>query len=106
MLTVVRLSIRRFIVAQYDDIPKIVYAQDYWVASADYQSYLIKDLITLWVLLNKHMYTVLKNIPKGVEERLCDAGEVHSIKFLAEDYNKHLLHHLHHILDMEPVAYP
>ena len=99
-------NIRRFIVAQYEDIPKIVYAQDTWVAASDYQSYLTKDLITLWLLLNRHISKVLQIIPRGVEDKLCDANEIHSIKWIAEDYNKHLLHHLHQILDLEPVAYP
>ena len=99
-------NIRRFIVAQYEDKPKIVYAQDNWVAAANYQNYTTNDLVALWILLNKHICMVLKSISKGVEERLCDTGEVHSIKWLAEDYNKHLLYHLHQVLDMEPVAYP
>lgn len=99
-------NIRRFIVAQYQDNPKIVYAQDNWVAAANYQNYPTNDLINLWTLLNKHICTVLKNIPHGAEERLSQTSEVHSIKWLAEDYNKHLLHHLHQILDLEPVAYP
>ena len=99
-------NIRRFIVARYEDKPKIVYAQDNWVAAVNYQNYLTHDLVTLWILLNKHICMVLKRIPEGAEERLSDTGEVHSIKWLAEDYNKHLLHHLHQILDMEPVTYP
>jgi hypothetical protein len=99
-------NIRRFIVAQYEDKPKIVYAQDSWVAAANYQNYVTYDLVDLWVLLNKHICLVLKSIPEGVDERLCDTGEAHSIEWLAADYNKHLLHHLHQILDLEPVAYP
>lgn len=99
-------NIRRFIVAQYDDKPKIVYAQDNWVAAANYQNYITADLINLWVLLNKHICIVLENIPKDVYENLCDAGKIHSIEWLAEDYNKHVLHHLHQLLNMEPVAYP
>jgi hypothetical protein len=99
-------NIRRFIVAQYEDIPKIVYAQDVWVAASGYQSYSTKDLVALWMLLNRHICKVLQNIPPGVEDKLCNANEIHSIKWIAEDYNKHLLHHLHRILELEPVAYP
>ena len=99
-------NIRRFIVAQYEDKPKIVYAQDNWVAAANYQNYVTKDLVDLWMLLNKHICMVLKNIPEGAEERLSETSEPHSIKWLAADYNKHLLHHLHQVLDLEPVAYP
>jgi hypothetical protein len=48
---------------------------------------------------------VLKNIPEGAEERLSETDETRSIKWLAADYNKHLLHHLHQVLNLEPVAY-
>lgn len=99
-------NIRRFVVGQYEDKPHIMYAQDTWVKAADYQHYNINDLISLWVLINKHMVIVLKNIPPGVEERLCLTSELHSIKWLAADYIKHLKHHLHQILDLEPVPYP
>ena len=99
-------NIRRFIVAQYENNPKIVYAQDNWVAASNYQNYVRKDLVDLWILLNKHICMILKNIPAGDEERLSETSEPHSIKWLAADYNKHLLHHLHQVLDLEPVAYP
>src|ERR1700730_10776347 len=59
-------NIRRFVVAQYEDKPRIVYAQDTWVTAANYQNYVSYDLVDLWVLLNKHICTVLKSIPKGI----------------------------------------
>ncbi len=99
-------NIRRFVVTQYDDKPKITYAQDIWVTAANYQNYITGDLIGLWVLLNKHICIILKNIPGEVEQNLCNVGEMRSIQWLAEDYNKHLLHHLHQVLNMEPLAYP
>ncbi|MEO8416970.1 MAG: DinB family protein [Ginsengibacter sp.] len=99
-------NIRRFIVAQYEDNPKIAYAQDTWVAAANYQNYITNDLIHLWTLLNKHICMILKNIPGDVAERLSETSEPHTIKWLAADYNKHLLHHLHQVLELEPVAYP
>jgi len=99
-------NIRRFIVAQYEDKPKIVYAQDTWVAASNYQNYVTKNLVDLWILINKHICMILKNIPAGVEEILSETSEPHSIEWLAADYNKHLLHHLHQVLDLAPVAYP
>lgn len=99
-------NIRRFVVAQYEDKPTILYAQDNWVVSAGYQHYREDDLIQLWALLNKHICAVLKNIPEGAEKKLCNTGSLHSIEWLAEDYIKHLRHHLNQVLDLEPVAYP
>lgn len=98
-------NIRRFVMAQYEDKPKIVYAQDTWVIAANYQNYPTADLIALWVLLNKHIGIVLKNMPAGAEEKEVQTQELHTVEWLAADYNKHLLHHLHVLLNLEPVAY-
>ncbi len=97
---------RRFVVAQYEEQPYIVYAQDFWVTAANYQGYHTHDLITLWAALNKHICVLLKNIPAGDEEKLCRSQDLHSIKWLAADYIKHLKHHLHQVLTLEPVEYP
>ena len=99
-------NIRRFITAQYEDNPRVTYQQDIWVKAGNYQNYNTSDLLLLWQLINKHICMVLSNIPASAEERLSQTDEPHSIKWLAQDYNKHLLHHLHHLLDLEPIAYP
>lgn len=101
-------NLRRFVVSQYEEIPKIVYKQDFWVTSNDYANVSKKDLIGLWKLLNLQICRVLENTPETNASRLCntDDPEPHTISWLAEDYIKHLLHHLHQILDFEPVAYP
>jgi hypothetical protein len=99
-------NIRRFIVGQYEDQPYIVYQQDKWVAISNYQNYSVTDLVDLWSLINKHICIILKNTSDENASRLVKTQEIHSIEWLAADYNRHLLHHLHHILDMEPVSYP
>jgi len=101
-------NLRRFLVAQYEENPKIVYRQDDWVALSGYLNYPPAELITLWCSLNKHMSMVLQNMPEANASRTCDTNnpEFHTIAWLAEDYVKHLLHHIHQVLDMEPVAYP
>jgi len=99
-------NIRRFVVAQYEDKPHIVYQQDTWVMAANYQNYNSKDLVNLWTLLNKHIAVLLKNMPADMEEKEVLTGAIHTIKWLAADYNKHLLHHLHQVLKLEPVPYP
>ena len=99
-------NIRRFIVAQYDERPKIVYNQDKWVAITNYQQYQLTDLINLWYQLNKHICQVLIFMPIETSKRQVQTEELHDLRLLAEDYIKHLLHHLHQVLDLEPVAYP
>jgi hypothetical protein len=99
-------NIRRFVVAQYEESPKILYNQDQWVVIANYQQYKTSDLITLWQLLNKHIVIILKNVSPEMAQRTCHTQELHTIEWLAEDYVKHLKHHLHQVLELEPVAYP
>jgi hypothetical protein len=101
-------NIRRFVVSQYEQTPKIIYSQDTWVLIADYQHYPTGDLINLWILLNKHICVVLAKCSEADLSKRCftNGPEALTIKWLAEDYTKHLLHHLHQILELEPVAYP
>ena len=93
-------------VAQYEEKPYIIYNQEKWVTAANYQDYPHIDLIDLWVLINKHLVIILKNIPEADMEREVQTQEIHTIKWLAADYNRHLLHHLHQVLHLYPVAYP
>lgn len=99
-------NIRRLIVARYEETPNIVYMQDEWVNYSGYQHYPVKDLIQLWSLLNRHFIMILRQMPPGVEQRQCAmGGQPQTLKWVAADYCNHLLHHLHQILDLEPVAY-
>lgn len=99
-------NIRRFIGAQYENEPHIVYNQDKWVSFSDYQGYNSSALIQLWYSLNKHLVHVLKNIPEENMYLKCKTEDVHTLGWLAEDYLKHLKHHLHQVLQLEPVSYP
>lgn len=99
-------NIRRFIIAQYEKEPHIVYDQDKWVALVNYQQYDQASLINLWYLLNMHIVVILKNIPADRAGRKCRTENLQSIEWLAKDYIRHLKHHVHQVLDLEPVAYP
>ena len=100
-------NIRRFIVAQYEDGPTIGYAQDAWVACSGYQAYPTEDLVTLWTLLNRHIVIILRQMSPEAAQRMCSmGGQPQNLEWVAADYCNHLLHHLHQILDLEPIAYP
>lgn len=99
-------NIRRLVVAQYEDSPKIVYNQDKWVAISNYQNYDTLSLIRLWYLLNYHLATILKNAPAEMGQRQCQTESLHTLEWIAQDYIKHLRHHVHQVLELEPVAYP
>ena len=99
-------NIRRFVKAQYEDSPSIRYNQDKWVAINGYQQWNTHDIIELWYALNKQVCYILRNTPEEMYERTVQTEALHDIQWLAADYVKHLLHHLHVILNLEPVAYP
>ncbi|MEO5647647.1 MAG: DinB family protein [Chitinophagaceae bacterium] len=99
-------NIRRFIMAQYEENPIIIYNQDKWVNINNYQKADATDLINLWYLLNKQAANVLKITSDEVSHATCQTENLHTIEWLAKDYIKHLRHHIHQVLDLEPVAYP
>ena len=99
-------NLRRFITAQYEDKPRIVYNQDKWVEINNWQQSQLSYLVDLWYLLNQQICNILENINQETSQREAESEAVHSIQWLAEDYIKHLRHHLHQVLELEPVAYP
>ena len=99
-------NIRRFVIAQYEDNPSITYNQDKWVAICNYQQMDSMLIIQLWYLLNKQIIGLLEHTPADTAQRTCNNGNIHTIEWLAEDYIKHLKHHIHYALGLEPVAYP
>lgn len=99
-------NLRRFIVAQYETLPKIVYQQDEWVRLNCYAEEQLEELVQLWYLLNRQIARIWANMDEAKKENLCMTSVAHSIEWLAEDYVKHLKHHIHQVLDLTPVAYP
>lgn len=99
-------NIRRFVIAQYENNPKFGYDQDKWVMISGYQQYDTKELINLWYLLNRHFSIIIRNTDPVLADRISTTDEEHTIEWLAMDYIKHLRHHIHQVLELEPVAYP
>jgi hypothetical protein len=99
-------NIRRFIVAQYENNPLIIYRQDEWVTINNYQSHSLEDLVQLWYLLNKQICTILNNAAEEILQRPCQTETLHSIEWLAKDYIKHMKHHLHQVLSLTSITYP
>jgi len=99
-------NIRRFITAQYEENPSISYNQDKWVSINNYQHLPLEHVIELWYLLNKQIVYILKNTSDETGQRTSKTNETHTIEWLAQDYIKHLKHHIHQVPNLEPVAYP
>ncbi len=94
-------NIRRLVVGQYQPLAHIVYNQDVWVQAAGYQTYPADDLLNLWVLLNRHFARIVAQLPASQLDVLTNWGreepEFVSLGFVAEDYLRHLDHHLNQL---------
>ena len=92
-------NLRRFICGQYDTQPsKIVYEQDFWVNANDYQGKKTSDVIELWYLVNDQICSVLRTMPPENYSRKSETDQLHTLQWLAEDYVRHLKHHLNQII--------
>ena len=94
-------NIQRFIRVQYEENVHILYHPDNWVEFNNYQNRDSKDLIELWYLLNKQITAILQKMPENKYETLMSFDKDASVKnttlFIAEDYVKHMTHHLESI---------
>lgn len=92
-------NLRRFICGQYEaDPPFIVYQQDFWVEANQYQEAPGAEVIGLWRLINLRICAVLGNMPQKNYAKEINTGKPHSLEWLAQDYVKHLKHHLNQII--------
>lgn len=94
-------NIQRFIRVQYEENVHIRYHPDNWVAMNDYQMRNTEELIELWFLLNKQIIAILEKMPQEKWQALMSFDVNPAVKnttlFIAEDYVKHLRHHLESI---------
>jgi len=92
-------NLRRFICGQYEATPsKIVYEQDFWVAANQYQSRPRESVIELWRLINTQIILVLASMPPDKYEAQSETSELRTLAWLAEDYVRHMKHHLEQII--------
>jgi len=92
-------NLRSFICGQYEPMPsKIVYDQDFWVASNGYQEMKKDDIVQLWKLINERIAAVLTRMPVENRTRMSETSKLYTLEWLAADYVKHMKHHLNQIL--------
>jgi hypothetical protein len=92
---------QRFVRAQYTKAFHFPpYAQEDWVRIQHYRECEWHDLIDLWQHYNRHLAHVIRNLPRESGEILVWIGDdpPMSLRELAEDYVRHLQHHLRQIL--------
>ena len=72
------------------------YAQTQWVETQGYQSESWENLIQLWAGFNRHMLHLISHISEDRADNQCVVGGAQpvTLRFLVEDYIRHLEHHL------------
>ncbi len=88
---------QRFVSAAYDsaaDFPP--YNQNLWVEIQQHNSQQWSHLINFFTLYNLHLCHILDSLPEEVLTNQCGIGKENTItiKFVIEDYLRHLQHHL------------
>jgi hypothetical protein len=93
-----QINLQRFVRCTYEENFKLVYEQDIYVAVQHYQDVDTKELLDLWILLNRQIIRVWENYPADRLTARCDnsKGEpnLQTVEWLANDYVEHLMHHL------------
>ncbi len=76
------------------------YAQNQWVETQGYQSESWQNLVQLWAGFNRHILHFVSRIPEDSADNRCalDGNEPVTLRFLVDDYVRHLEHHLAQIL--------
>ncbi|HZV70333.1 MAG TPA: DinB family protein [Saprospiraceae bacterium] len=92
----------RFVRAQFDENPIILYNQVLWNNHSYYQQMDGHHLISFWALYNQHIIELIKRIPPESMEKGCrmSDGEIYTLSWLFDDYVRHLEHHLRQIPDL------
>jgi hypothetical protein len=82
------------------------YTQDAWVAANAYQHRPWADIVTLWAEVNRHLAHVIAHIQRHALVTPCTIGEGApvTLRFVIEDYVRHLHHHLAQVLAPEAAA--
>ena len=96
-------NLRRFVCGQYESTPpRIIYDQDFWVSSNNYKKAKKESIIQLWKLLNERICDILETMPLSNYKKECNTGrdneQLRTLHWLAEDYVKHMKHHLNQII--------
>ncbi len=81
------------------------YEQMHWVNSQHYQSERWDDLVNTWYFYNKHLAHIIEHINPASLTNMCDMDypEPATLQFVAEDYLRHMQHHLDQIFtDVDP----
>ncbi len=84
------------------------YAQDAWVSLHAYSDQPWHEIIDFWYAYNSFLANLITRIPADALEHPCAVGTSQNpvpLRFLIEDYELHMQHHIDHLLS-RPVVTP
>ncbi len=90
---------------QAADIGTYEYEQMHWVSSQSYRTEPWDGLVALWYSYNLHLAHIIRHIDPKTLNHTCDIdyGAPVTLRFVAEDYVRHMEHHLGQIFsDADP----
>lgn len=75
------------------------YDQEDWVSAHGYRERQWKELVDLWVSLNRHVAVAIESVPPGKLQTPCTIGdhETMPLEWWMNDYLRHLKHHVDQI---------
>ena len=98
------INLERFVRCTYEENFRLIYFQDEWVKAQHYQDTDEAELLKLWELVNLQIARVLAKYPPERQQVKCDTGryspQFNTLAFVAQDYIRHLQHHLHQIMTL------
>lgn len=92
---------QRFVRAQFETEPLIVYNADLWNAHGHYSKIAGEQVIAFWTSYNKQLLALIQNIPVSAIDNHLNTGEdkPRSLAFVIGDYVAHMEHHLKQVLE-------
>lgn len=91
---------QRFVLAQFEVKPQIVYDQDNWNRFNYYQQLDKHHIVSFWTIYNQHLLEILKRIPDESLKLECWVGnKLLTLDYLITDYIDHLEHHLKQVVE-------
>ncbi|HNG90586.1 MAG TPA: GNAT family N-acetyltransferase, partial [Saprospiraceae bacterium] len=101
---------QRFVRAQLGltDISPYRYEQDEWVRTQHHAAADWPSLLSLWLSYQMHLAHVIAHIPEHLADTLLQRSmeEEVTLRWLAEDYVRHLRHHVAQVLPPGPIEPP
>jgi hypothetical protein len=90
---------QRFVRAQFEVNPEIIYDQNKWNSFNFYQDIESAHLVKFWAIYNRQLIEIIKRIPKENWLNQVKIGEnLLTLEFILVDYVEHLEHHLKQLI--------